>query len=76
MYCILPQCLPNSSRPVYSNTMEGVVICLTGFKDRTELKRLCSLSHQMGASVRSDVGPSVTHIVAHSVSGSKYQVRE
>ena len=35
---------------------------------------LCSLAHLMGASIRKDITSSVTHIVAHSVSGSKYKV--
>lgn len=31
------QPLPNSIRPVYSCTMEGTIICFTGFKDKEEL---------------------------------------
>ena len=37
---------------------------------------LCSLAHLMGASIRKDITSSVTHIVAHSVSGSKYKVED
>lgn len=68
------QSLPLSSRPIYSCTMEGVVVCFTGFKDKSKLTRLCSHAHFMGASIRGDINSSVTHIVAHSVSGSKYKV--
>ena len=35
---------------------------------------LCSKAHLMGASIRKDMTSSVTHVVAHSVSGSKYKV--
>ena len=35
---------------------------------------LCTLAHLMGASIRKDITSSVTHIVAYSVSGSKYKV--
>ena len=31
------QPLPNSIRPVYSCTMEGTIICFTGFKNKEEL---------------------------------------
>ncbi len=37
-------------------------------------KALCNLAHLMGASVRKDISGSVTHVVAHSVSGSRYKV--
>lgn len=56
--------------------MEGVVICFTGFKDKEGLQRLCSLAHLLGASIRKDLASTITHIVAHTVNGSKYKVRE
>ena len=71
----LSQALPNSTRPIYSCTMEGLVVCFTGFKNKSEASSLCSRAHFMGATVRGDINPTVTHIVAHSVCGSKYKVR-
>lgn len=68
------QPLPNSMRPIYSCTMEGIIICFTGFKDKEELHDLCGLVHMMGASIRKEITSSVSHVVAHSVSGSKYKV--
>ena len=50
------------------------MLCFTGFKDRAELSQLCSQAHFMGASIRGDINSSITHIIAHSVSGSKYKV--
>ena len=70
----LSQALPNSTRPIYSCTMEGLVVCFTGFKNKSEASSLCSRAHFMGATVRGDINPTVTHIVAHSVCGSKYKV--
>lgn len=85
--------LPPSVRPTYSCTMEGTVICFTGFKDKEMLVSIslprqcmdtsistiqhgvCSKAHLMGASIRKDMTSSVTHVVAHSVSGSKYKAR-
>jgi len=67
--------LPNSLRPIYSSIMEGVVICFTGFKEKSSLQELCSLAHQLGASIRKDLAASITHVVAYTVTGSKYKVR-
>ena len=99
------QPLPASVRPTYSCTMEGTVLCFTGFKDKDLLvsalslslshththihththtlitspllsqHSVCNKAHLMGASIRKDMTSSVTHVVAHSVSGSKYKVR-
>ena len=66
--------LPTTVRPTYCSVMEGVVLCFTGFKSKEELQQLCCLAHLMGASVRKDMVLAVTHIVAHAVNGSKYQV--
>lgn len=66
--------LPNSVRPVYSTSMEGAVVCFTGFKDKEELHTLCDYVHMMGGSIRKEITSSVTHVVAHSVSGSKYKM--
>ncbi|CAI8002154.1 Protein ECT2 [Geodia barretti] len=66
--------LAPSVRPTYSCSMEGTVICFTGFKDKEMLHSVCSKAHLMGASIRKDMTSSVTHVVAHSVSGSKYKV--
>ncbi|XP_065888931.1 protein ECT2-like isoform X2 [Dysidea avara] len=65
--------LPISIRPTFCCTMQDMVICFTGFKDRNHLHQLCSLVHLMGGSVRKDVISSVTHVVANTVFGSKYK---
>lgn len=68
------QTLPNSMRPQYTDSMRDATVCFTGFKDREALQYYCGLAHHMGASVRRDVSSVVTHIVAHTVGGSKYKV--
>ena len=35
---------------------------------------LCDYVHMMGGSIRKEITSSVTHVVAHSVSGSKYKM--
>ena len=68
------QPLPCSSRPLYCTTMSNIVVCFTGFKEKSKLSKLCALVHFMGGSVRRDFNARVTHLVANSVHGDKYRV--
>ncbi len=56
---MLMQCVVYGSRVCFLSVLQKV---------------LCNLAHLMGASVRKDITGSVTHVVAHSVSGSRYKV--
>jgi hypothetical protein len=69
------QPLPCSSRPLYCTVMSNIVVCFTGFKEKSKLSKLCALVHFMGGSVRRDFNGRVTHLVANSVRGDKYRVR-
>ena len=66
--------LPCSSRPLYCSVMSNIVVCFTGFKEKSKLSQLCGLVHFMGGSVRKDFNSRVTHLVANSVNGEKYRV--
>uniref|UniRef100_A0A1X7TIM8 BRCT domain-containing protein n=1 Tax=Amphimedon queenslandica TaxID=400682 RepID=A0A1X7TIM8_AMPQE len=74
-YCVAKNIsLTDRKRPVYSCTMEGVVACLTGFRNDKELAReLCDMIHWMGGSVRNKVSSAVTHVVAKNVIGTNYK---
>lgn len=65
--------LPCSSRPLYCSVMSNIVVCFTGFKEKSKLSQLCGLVHFMGGSVRKDFNSRVTHLVANSVNGEKYR---
>ncbi|KDR08513.1 protein ECT2 [Zootermopsis nevadensis] len=53
--------------------MSGLVICFTGFRKKDELNRLIMLIHNMGGSIRRDMVSKVTHLIANSCGGDKYQ---
>uniref|UniRef100_A0A2Z5U608 Protein ECT2 n=1 Tax=Reticulitermes speratus TaxID=60591 RepID=A0A2Z5U608_9NEOP len=65
--------LPSNSRPLYNLAMSGLVICFTGFRKKDELNRLITLIHNMGGSVRRDMVSKVTHLIANTCGGDKYQ---
>ncbi|XP_037075712.1 protein ECT2-like isoform X2 [Pollicipes pollicipes] len=65
--------MPNLSRPLFSAAMKDVTMCFTGFRMRQQLKRLVDLVHHLGGSVRREVGPNITHVVANACSGDKYR---
>lgn len=67
------QVLPYSTRPLYCTSMQSVVVCFTGFKQRDKLCHLVDLVHHMGGSVRKDMTPKVTHLVANCTGGDKYK---
>ncbi|KAL1140293.1 hypothetical protein AAG570_000225, partial [Ranatra chinensis] len=65
--------LPENARPLYSLAMHGVVVCFTGFRKKEELARLILLIHHMGGSIRKEMVSKVTHLIANSCGGEKYQ---
>ncbi|ESO86405.1 hypothetical protein LOTGIDRAFT_61738, partial [Lottia gigantea] len=64
---------PFSQRPLYCSSMNGLVICFTGFKKREQLCHLVDLVHHMAGSVRKDITSKVTHLVANCTGGEKYR---
>ncbi|KAJ8310829.1 hypothetical protein KUTeg_012694 [Tegillarca granosa] len=65
--------LPSHSRPLYSPAMCGVIVCFTGFHRREEVTPLADIVHHLGGSVRKDISPKVTHLVANCTDGQKYR---
>ncbi|XP_057663730.1 protein ECT2 [Diorhabda carinulata] len=65
--------LPFNTRPLYNLAMTGVIVCFTGFREKGELAKLVSLIHHMGGSIRKDMSSKVTHLIANTVGGEKYQ---
>ncbi|KAL3281139.1 hypothetical protein HHI36_004359 [Cryptolaemus montrouzieri] len=66
--------LPNNkTRPLYNLAMSGVVVCFTGFRNKEDLSKLVPLIHHMGGSIRKDMSAKVTHLIANSCGGNKYQ---
>ncbi|XP_076033603.1 protein ECT2-like isoform X2 [Oratosquilla oratoria] len=65
--------LTYASRPVYCHIMKNVTLVFTGFRKRSELSRLLRIVHHMGGSVKNELSERVTHLLAHSSTGEKYQ---
>ncbi|BES95841.1 RhoGEF [Nesidiocoris tenuis] len=65
--------LPENPRPTYCLCMKGVVACFTGFREKKEMNHLIFLVHNMGGSVRKEVGSKMTHLIANCVGGEKYR---
>ncbi|XP_026467941.1 protein ECT2-like isoform X2 [Ctenocephalides felis] len=65
--------MPLSSRPLYSLSMSGLVVCFTGFRKKEDLTRLIGLIHHMGGSIRKDMVSKVTHLIANCTGGEKYR---
>lgn len=65
--------LPSNSRPLYNLAMSGLVICFTGFRKKDELNRLITFIHNMGGSIRRDMVSKVTHLIANTCGGERYQ---
>ncbi|XP_056133516.1 protein ECT2 [Lampris incognitus] len=68
------EALPFSCRPLYSTTMLNLSLCFTGFRNKVEVKKLVSLVHHMGGTIRKDFSTKVTHVVACSTHGEKYKL--
>ncbi|CAH1130742.1 unnamed protein product [Ceutorhynchus assimilis] len=65
--------LPDNTRPLFNVAMRGVVVCFTGFRNKDDLTKLVPLIHHMGGSIRRDMTAKVTHLIANSCGGDKYQ---
>ncbi|XP_060518985.1 protein ECT2 isoform X3 [Cylas formicarius] len=65
--------LPDNTRPLFNIAMRGVVVCFTGFRNKDELTKLVPLIHHMGGSIRRDMTAKVTHLIANTCGGDKYQ---
>ncbi|XP_046392946.1 protein ECT2 isoform X3 [Ischnura elegans] len=72
-YAMKREGLLDNTRPLYCQSMCGLVICFTGFRRKEDLSKLISLIHHMGGSIRKDLGSKVTHLIANCCGGDKYQ---
>ncbi|XP_007554703.1 protein ECT2 isoform X4 [Poecilia formosa] len=63
-----------SCRPLYCTAMLNLSLCLTGFRNKEEMKSLVNLVHHMGGTIRKDFSAKVTHLVAYSTHGEKYRL--
>ncbi|XP_052783729.1 protein ECT2-like isoform X2 [Mya arenaria] len=67
------QAIPYNSRPQYCCSMTGLKVCFTGFKEKGDLSHYVDLVHYMGGNVRRDFKSTITHLVANSTDGEKYE---
>ncbi|KAF5277685.1 hypothetical protein FQR65_LT03665 [Abscondita terminalis] len=65
--------LPDNTRPLFNLSMSGVVVCFTGFRNKSDLNLIVPLVHHMGGSIRKDLSSKVTHLIANVSGGDKYQ---
>ncbi|BFZ06676.1 hypothetical protein BsWGS_09714 [Bradybaena similaris] len=65
--------LPLNIRPLYCLSMQDLVICFTGFRNKSKLVWLVDRVHYMGGSVRRDESIRLTHMVANVTHGTKYR---
>ncbi|XP_068904780.1 protein ECT2 isoform X4 [Tenebrio molitor] len=65
--------LPDNTRPLFNLSMTGVVVCFTGFRNKSDLASLVPLIHHMGGSIRKNLSQKVTHLIANVCTGEKYQ---
>ncbi|TPP65804.1 Protein ect2 [Fasciola gigantica] len=73
--CMLLQRKWTKPRPVFNFSMQGAVVCITGFRDRQTVNRLATMINWMGGSVRRYMNVNTTtHLVAYRCAGDK--VRE
>uniref|UniRef100_A0A3B5PZ81 Epithelial cell transforming 2 n=1 Tax=Xiphophorus maculatus TaxID=8083 RepID=A0A3B5PZ81_XIPMA len=63
-----------SCRPLYCTAMLNLTLCLTGFRNKEEMKSLVNMVHHMGGTIRKDFSAKVTHLVAYSTHGEKYRL--
>lgn len=70
-YALKSNFIPAASRPIYSLSMAGLVLCFTGFRIKDELSRIVTLVHSMGGSVRKDLHTDVTHLISNNCMGQK-----
>lgn len=67
------QALPLNVRPLYCTAMQNLIICFTGFRVKEELCSLVEMVHHMGGTIRKEISPKVTHLVAKNSSNEKYK---
>ncbi|XP_051158794.1 protein ECT2 isoform X3 [Leptopilina boulardi] len=65
--------LPSNNRPMYTQAMNGTVVVFTGFRKKDELTKLINMIHNMGGSIRKEMGAKVTHLIANCCGGEKYR---
>ncbi|XP_044266147.1 protein ECT2 isoform X4 [Tribolium madens] len=65
--------LPDNTRPLFNLAMTGVVVCFTGFRNKSDLATLVPLIHHMGGSIRKNISEKVTHLIANICNGEKYR---
>ncbi|KAG7204253.1 hypothetical protein KM043_002078 [Ampulex compressa] len=65
--------LPSINRPMYTQAMVGTVVVFTGFRKKDELTKLINMIHNMGGSIRKEMGAKVTHLIANCCGGDKYR---
>ncbi|KAK4293207.1 hypothetical protein Pmani_034076 [Petrolisthes manimaculis] len=65
--------LTYNRRPVFCQVMKNAVLVFTGFRKKSEVSRLLKLVHYMGGSVKNEIKDTVTHLLAYSSTGEKYQ---
>lgn len=65
--------IPASERQYRLPTFFGLKACLTGFTDMVERERFKDTFERDGAEYHGDLTKQVTHLIAHTASGAKYQ---
>ncbi|KAH0949346.1 hypothetical protein HN011_009987 [Eciton burchellii] len=66
--------LPVLKRPLYTQSMSGIVVVFSGFRAReVELRKVATMILTMGGSIRKDMGLRVTHLITSHCSGEKYR---
>ncbi|XP_033226947.1 protein ECT2 isoform X5 [Belonocnema kinseyi] len=65
--------LPSNNRPMFTQAMKGTVVVFTGFRMKDELTKLINMIHNMGGSIRKEMGAKVTHLIANCCGGEKYR---
>ncbi|XP_043792605.1 protein ECT2 isoform X2 [Apis laboriosa] len=65
--------LPSINRPMYTQAMVGTIVVFTGFRKKDELTKLINMIHNMGGSIRKEMGAKVTHLIANCCGGDKYR---
>jgi len=68
-----PPALVHHSRPVYCHLMRSHVCVFTGFKRKERVGDIMRHIHWMGGHVKNEMNNSITHLIAVSSMGEKYQ---
>lgn len=65
--------IPYRQRPLYCASMDKLVLCFSGFKEKEKYSLMADLVHHMGGGIRRGVSAKVTHLVAMRTGGEKYR---